>query len=124
VVATVAGRRHRTVVEAVGADFAGLRLQSGAEVLVATSGIAWVRQEARADRAAGDRTPGVLATFAEALAALAEDRPRVLVVPAAGDGVAGELRAVGRDVLTLRLDAHGRPTVYVPLASVSEVSST
>ena len=39
------------------------------------------------------------------------------------DGMAGELRAVGADVLTLRLDGAGRPIVYVPIGSVAEVRS-
>ncbi len=123
VVATVAGRRHRALIEAVGADFIGLRLASGAEVLLATAAVSWVRQDPRADRAAGDRNPGMLVSLGEALAVLAEDRPRVLVVPTAGAGVAGELRSVGRDVVVLRLDGAGRPTAYVPLATITEVAS-
>ena len=63
-------------------------------------------------------------TVAEALGVLAEDRPRVLVVTMAdADGVAGELRAVGTDVLTLRMDGVGRPTAYVPIPSIAEVRS-
>ena len=62
--------------------------------------------------------------LAEALTVLAEDRPRVLVVTMAdAEGLAGELRAVGADVLTLRLDGVGRPTAYVPIPSIAEVRS-
>lgn len=118
-----AGRRHRGVVRAVGTDFCGLRTPNGRDVLLTHSGIAAVRPEGRADVAVGDRPVAVDIGIAEALAAISADRPRVLVVTMAdADGVAGELRAVGRDVLTVRLDGSGRGTVYVPLVSVAEVS--
>ena len=48
--------------------------------------------------------------------------PRVLVVTLDGAGSPGELRAVGRDVLTMRLDGAGRREVYVSVAAVAEVS--
>lgn len=131
VVATEAGRRHRAVVRAVGSDFVGLGLTSGAEVLVRTAAVSWVRQEGRAERAVGDRgdegsarPPGLLLTLGEALSVLAEDRPRVLVVPRAGDGVAGRLAAVGTDAVTLRLDGPERAVVHLPLATVTEVAAT
>ena len=65
--------------------------------------------------------------LAEALAVLAEERPRVLLVTVAGTGegaeggVAGELRAVGRDVVSIRLDGARPPHVYVPVANLAEV---
>jgi hypothetical protein len=121
-VAGRAGRRHRGAVAAVGADFVGLRLADGGQVLLAVAGVASVRAEPRAAPAAGDRPVEVDIGLAEALAAVAEDRPRVLVVTLAdADGLAGELRSVGRDVLVLRLDGPARATAYVPLAAVVEV---
>ena len=70
----------------------------------------------------GDRVVDVELGLAEALAAIAGDRPRVLVVTSAdGEGLAGELRAVGRDVVTLRLDGADRSPVYVAIASIAEV---
>ena len=117
-----AGRRHRGVVRAVGSDFVGMKLADGTDVLLSLAGIASVRPEPRAVPAPGDRPVTVDIGLAEALAAVAEDRPRVLVVTMAdADGLAGELRAVGRDVLTLRLDGADRTPAYVPVASVVEL---
>jgi hypothetical protein len=119
-----AGRRHRGVVRAVGADFCGLRTPEGADVLLTYGGISSVRPEGRGTAVVGDRSVTLDVGIAEALAALAEDRPRVLVVTMAdADGVAGELSAVGTDVLTLRLDGRGRPSAYLPIPSVAEVRS-
>jgi hypothetical protein len=116
------GRRHRGVIRAVGHDFCAVRLADRTDVLLAYAGIASVRPEPRAQPSAGDRPLELAVGLAEALAAIAEDRPRVLVVTSVDtDGVAGELRSVGRDVLTLRLDGAGRPLAYVPLAAVVEV---
>jgi hypothetical protein len=114
-----AGRRHRCTVAGVGADFVLVRVD-GADALLAFTGIAAVRPESAGPAAAGDRAVDIDVTLAEALAVVAEDRPRVLVVTMA-DGFAGELRAVGRDVATLRLDGTDRATVYVPIASIAEL---
>ena len=117
VVAGRAGRRHRGTLRAVGRDFCGLRTPEGADVLLTYGGVASVRSEGRAEVVAGDRPVALDVGLAEALAALAADRPRVLVVTMAdAEGVAGELRGVGADVLTLRLDGLGRPNAYVPIA--------
>lgn len=117
------GRRHRGVVRAVGRDFVGLVTSQGTEVLAATTGLVSVRPEARRGVVAGDRPTELGAGLAEVLAVAAEARPRVLVVAAGDpDGLAGELRSVGRDVLVLRLDGVDRPTAYVPVANLVEVS--
>jgi hypothetical protein len=124
VVAGRAGRRHRGTLRAVGRDFCGLRTPEGADVLLTYGGVASVRSEGRAEVVAGDRPVALDVGLAEALAALAADRPRVLVVTMAdAEGVAGELRGVGVDVLTLRLDGLGRPNAYVPIPSIAEVRS-
>jgi hypothetical protein len=116
------GRRHRGVVAGVGADFVALRTAQGADVLVAFRGIAAVRAERRAGHGLGDRDVSVELGLTEALAALAEDRPRVLVVTMADpEGAAGVLRAVGQDVLTLLLDGSDGQLAYVPMATVAEV---
>ena len=82
-----------------------------------------VRPERRASAPAGDRAVHLEATFGEALATVAADRPRVLVVTLAGaDGLAGELRSVGRDVLTLRLDGDPPSPVYIATSAVAELS--
>ena len=117
------GRRHRGRLRAVGTDFVLLETDRGAQVLVAARGIAAVRPEASTAPLAGDRPLTLGADLAEALTIVAEDRPRVLVVVAGdADGLAGELRGVGRDVVLLRLDGAGRPTAYVPVANLVEVS--
>jgi hypothetical protein len=47
----------------------------------------------------------------------------VLLVARDGSGLAGELRAVGRDVATLRIgEGSADGTLYVPLASVAELT--
>jgi hypothetical protein len=123
VVEAVGDRRHRGTLQAVGADFAALRTPDGRHVLLAERGIASITAEGRAPEAVGDRDVQVVAGLAEALAALAEDRPRVLVVTVPGTGLAGDLVAVGRDVVTLRLDGADRRTAYVALAAIAEVST-
>lgn len=117
------GRRHRGRVRAVGADFVVLVNEQGGQVLVAHRGVVSVRPDDRAATVAGDRPLAVAAGLAEVLAMVAEDRPRVLVVAVGDtDGLAGELRAVGRDVLVLRLDGLERPTAYVPTANLVELT--
>lgn len=119
---TTAGRRHRGPLRAVGHDFVVLRTDTGRDVLVAMAGLASVRPEAGAPATSGGRGVTVPAGLAEALALLAEERPRVLVVPTGGDGVAGELRAVGRDVVTIAPDGSERGLAYVPMTAITEVT--
>jgi hypothetical protein len=116
-------RRHHGVIAAVAADFCILRGPTGHDVLLAFAGIASVRIDAVTSPPTGDRVVHVDLGLAEALAALAADRPRVLVVTGAGtDGVAGELRAVGLDVLTVRLDGEPAANAYVPVPAIVEVT--
>jgi hypothetical protein len=121
-VAGAGGRRQRGTLAAVGADFVVLRDEDGEEVLLAHRGISSVTPEAGAAAVAGHRPVAVPVGLAEALAVLAEERPRVLLVTVGLDGgVAGELRTAGRDVLSVRLEGPDRRSVYVPLANVAEV---
>ena len=100
-----------------------MRTTAGRDVLIALDSVSGVRPEARGQPPLGDRELGIELRLGDALAALVADRPRVFVVTKGGrDGLSGELRAVGQDVLTLRLDGEPRATVYVPLAAVAEVS--
>jgi hypothetical protein len=123
VLITVGRRRHRGTVGTVGSDFCALRTPEGRLVFVAFGGIASVRPEGRAPAAGGDRPVRVGAGLVEALAVVAEDRPRVLVTLAGDDqGLAGTLRSVGRDLLVLQLDGADRPMAYLPAANVVEVS--
>ena len=117
-----AGRRHRGIVRAVATDFVGIQTDTGGDVLLTFAGIASVRPEPGAAAPLGDRAVAVDVGLAEVLAAVADDRPRLLVVTLAdAEGLAGELRAVGRDVLTLRLDGADRTPSYVPVASLAEI---
>jgi hypothetical protein len=62
-------------------------------------------------------------TLADVLAGLAGERPRVRMVVAGGhEVVAGELRSVGADVATLRLDGEPGGAVYVRLDAVRAVT--
>lgn len=114
-------RRNRGTISAVGADFVAMRAAPGTDVLLAFGAIASVRPDDRAGGPTGDRATSFDLGLAEAIAAIAADRPRVLVVTMAdGEGVAGELRSVGRDLVALRLDG-GAGSAYVPIASIAEL---
>lgn len=115
----VGGRTHRGTVRAVGEDFAALRTPAG-DLLVRFDVIVAIRADDDV-AAVGDRAAALDMAFSEAVAAVAGDRPRVLVVARDGSGMAGELRSVGRDVVTLRL-ADAASTAYVPLASIAELT--
>jgi hypothetical protein len=117
-------RRHRGMIAAVAADFFVLRSPSGHDVLLALAGIASVRIDAAGPAPTGDRAVHVELGLAEALAALAAERPRVLLVTTGAEGVAGELRAVGLDVVTVRLDGDRATDAYVPIPSIVEVTLT
>ncbi len=122
VVAVAGNRSHRGAVRAVAEDFCALRTADGGDVLLRYDGISSVRPHGHPEGHTGERAQALDMTFNEAAVALAGDRPRVLVIALDGTGLSGELRAVGRDVLTLRLDGETRATSYVPLASVAELS--
>jgi hypothetical protein len=122
VVHTRAGRRHHGVIVVVAVDFCALRTVGGHEVLVAYRGIASVRPDADGPGPSGDRLVPAEVALAEMLSIVNGDRPRVLVLTTVDDeGVAGELRSVGRDVITLRLDGGSRAPVYVPIDTITEV---
>lgn len=120
VVTTLAGRRFAGVVRALGVDFVALGARSGATVLVALPALASVRTRPGAAAVAGDRAVRVERRFAEVLAELAADRPAV-VVGAGATEVRGELRAVGKDVATLRVDGTPATAAYLPLPVASDV---
>jgi hypothetical protein len=123
VVVTRGDRRHRGVVAAVASDFCIVRTPAGRDLIIAFAGIASVRIDPTAGAPAGDRSLHVDVGLAEALAALAGDRPRVLLVTSGqADGIAGELRSVGRDVVTLRLNGDSGGTAYLPIDAIVEVT--
>ena len=109
-VATVAERQLHGVVQVIGADFIGVRVSSGQEVLLALAAIASVRTAPAVGVSAGERVVTTDLRLSDVLEELAVERARVrLVVLDAKDAVTGELRSVGQDVVTVRTDgeAHG-----------------
>ncbi len=128
VVATVAGRRYRGVVTGVGVDFVAIEVGTGTTTLFAMSAVGDLRVadsgpllRTRATTTGEGTGRGELGVrLGEVLAQAAGQRPRILVQTGA-TSVVGDLRAVGRDVLTMQTDGGGG-AVYVPVASLSEVS--
>ncbi len=124
VAVTVGGRRYRGVVTGVGVDFVAIEAEGGATTLLALSGLGDVRVaegRPRVTTTGEGSGPGELGVrLGEVLAQAAGQRPRILVHAGAAS-VVGDLRAVGRDVLTLQTDG-AAGAVYVGLASLSEVS--
>ena len=120
-VQTVAGRRHHGAIEVIGADFVALRKPSGSELLMALRAVTMLRAGS-AGLAVGERAVSTDLRLVEALAELAAERARVLLVAQrGGDAVSGELRSVGIDVVTVRADGDPPMPVYVRTESISEV---
>ncbi|MEM7285090.1 MAG: hypothetical protein AAF480_01970 [Actinomycetota bacterium] len=119
---TTAGRRHRGVLRVQGSDFVSISTDVGGDVLVALGAVTSVRSQPRDGAAHSGRAVNLALTFAGAVAALAEDRPRVAVATSSEATVNGELRSVGQDVVTIRVDGDTRANVYVPLDAVTDVS--
>lgn len=127
---TTAGRVHRGVLVAVGADFAALRSAAGEATFLPVASLAWLRPApggwtgapARTGAAAGGRQPPLAARLVDVLTGLAADRPRVrLVVAGDPDVWAGRLRGCGADVLSVELAGEPAVTGWAPLASVVEL---
>ena len=127
-VATTAGPVVRGRLAAVASDFVAVvpsgEGAGGRATLVQLGAVAWVRPEPgrRGGEAAAERAAPGQGTLAAALARLADDRPRVTVTTAGGAALTGELRSVGADVVTLRMDGRPPPTAYLPLAAVAVVT--
>jgi hypothetical protein len=122
-ISTSEGRRIIGTVELVGADFVAVRSDNGHEVLLATAAVASVRTTPSLDPAIGDRVTTTDLRLGDLLGELAAERAPVrLVVRDGGTVVAGELRSVGQDVVTLRTDGPSGGTTYVPLSAVVEAS--
>jgi hypothetical protein len=110
----------------VGQDFCALKMGEGdvrrGHVLVPYHSLTSVRPSGDAAIAVGvtgDRVLTPRATFIGALSALADERARLRLTTAAGS-LTGELRSVGIDVATLRLD--DRRPAYARVTSLVEVS--
>lgn len=122
VVHSSTGRRHTAQIRAIGVDFVALSTATGVDVLIRLGAIVAVRSQPGEAPAMSGRTPQVQLHFLEAVAAVAEERARVLVGTATTDSFTGELRSVGSDVLTLRIDGDRDATAYVPLDAVLELA--
>ena len=121
-VATVAERQLHGVVQVIGADFIGVRVSSGQEVLLALAAIASVRTAPAVGVSAGERVVTTDFRLSDVLGELAVERARVqLVVLDTKDVVTGELRSVGQDVVTVRTDGEATATAYVRTAALAEV---
>lgn len=113
---TTSGRSHHGPIQLVGADFCVV-----GEAWVARRAITTIRPDPahRHEAAVGDRSTLDL-LLVEALGRIAPERPRVALVLDGGDLVAGELRSVGADVVTLRLDGD-QGASYVSASAIVEV---
>jgi hypothetical protein len=122
-VATPGGRRLHGRAEVLGADFVSLRVPAGTEVLVPLGGISSVRTAPSEVPAVGERVVTTELRLADVLGELAAERQRALLVLRGGsEAVSGELRSVGRDVVTVRTDGEPAGTAYVPLVAIVEVA--
>ena len=120
---TSSGRTHRGRVVAVGRDFVVLRDGDGPPAFVAMAHLSSLRPQPGSSPAdtAGGRAAPLEVGLAALLVGLAADRPRVQVSAIGDEPIAGELRSVGLDVVTLRLDGDRSLRAHVRLGAVSEV---
>lgn len=118
------GATRRGCLVAVGADHLGVRTEAGQLVLVLLAAVRALRPEPGlpAPAATGDRDRVEGRRLVEVLAAHVEERERIVL---GCDGweepLAGEIVALGEDVVTLQVEGVERSTVYIPLAAVTEV---
>jgi hypothetical protein len=121
VLATTAGRVHRAMVAAVGADVVVLRPPSGALVLVPLGAVAWVRPVQGALPSGGREAPtGPL--LVDLLGRVAERGDRVALRLAGGVTLSGRVAGVGVDVLRLEPDGPDAGPSYVSVPSIREVA--
>lgn len=121
VIGGVGGRRTIGSIAAVAGDCCAVRTSSGDDVLLAYAAITSVRPVDGIGTSTGDRPVALETTLAECLALLLAERPRLHLVTSDGTATSGELRAVGRDVITLLRDGANGSTAYLPIAALAEV---
>lgn len=119
-VATTTGRQHRGTVVAVGEDFVAVAPGPRSVVLIAFAAITLLRPPPGRAEGTGDRSPPHSAWLADVLTGVAADRAHVRIA-LGPDVVSAELRAVGADVVTLRIDGAPPTTAYARLSAVTEV---
>jgi hypothetical protein len=120
VTAVLANQRCRGHVVGVGRDFFVLDAHPGRPALIRSDTVAslWPEQPA-APLPAGTRGGALDLSLMMALALLAEERSPVCVTTTTGLETAGDLIAVGEDVLTVRTDSSARRLAYVPVGAVA-----
>lgn len=137
--ATVGGHTLAGRLAAIGADFVEIDTGGDRRTLVALRAVAWLRpapvtgrEGVRAGLPADDRSatdgetreggdsPGEVA-LVDVLAHAVAHRPRVSLAAPAGT-LTGELRAVGVDVVAVEVASSPPGLVYVPVASIYEIS--
>jgi hypothetical protein len=112
------------VIRILGGDFVAMRTAAGVEVLMPMAAISSLRTAPSVPPSSGDRVVTTELCLGDVLAELATDRARVRLALLDGrDAVAGELRAVGTDVVTLRSDGEGNPMAYVRIGAIAEVTA-
>ena len=121
--ATVAGRRLQGVVGVLGADFLALQAASGGEVLITLTSISSVRTAPAVDRASGERVVTTDLRLGDVLSELAAERAVVrLVLLDGSEALAGELRSVGQDVVTVRTGGNAPASAYARIDAIAEVT--
>lgn len=120
-VRSASGRTHTGTLVLVAVDFVVLRTGQGDRWLM-LQGLNSVRPDPGEQHrsASGDRSAADL-LLVEALGRIAPDRPRLAFVLDGGELLAGELEAVGADVVTVRLDGRPNQIAYVSGRSLREV---
>ncbi|HEV2810661.1 MAG TPA: hypothetical protein VGV93_09740 [Acidimicrobiales bacterium] len=122
ILATVAGRHHHGVVVGVGGDYCVVRTDGGVEIHLCLDALTTLRP-APGERhvvASGERRPPTDHLLLEVLGRAVGDRRPVSLVTRTGEVVAGELRAVGMDVVSLSPHGNAGETCYVAASAVSE----
>jgi hypothetical protein len=114
-------RRWTGTMVGVGRDFCVLEDHGGGAILVATASVTTVSTTDRGrhpGEPGGDRSAPLGLRLIDALGVLAGLRHPVRLSLGPDDHVAGDLTAVGIDVVTLRVDRPARTVVHVPLARI------
>lgn len=118
---TGAGCRLTGPVEAVGADFAVLRVERLGDVFVPVEQLAVVRPSSGDVLPTGDRPAGLSVTLREALMELTTERPNVMI-STAGEAVRGVMLSVGADLVTVAIDGARRDRAHIRLETIDHVA--
>ncbi len=116
------GAEVRGTIRAAGADVLVLRPPRGGTAVVAMDAVATVAAGPATGEVWSERSPLLLTSLGEVLAAWAAERPEV-TVHADGGTVPGELAAAGTDVVVVRGAPPARERTWVALAAVVLVTS-